>query len=296
MIQSRSTIAVLALGLLLPAASRADCGHRPLLAMTYNIRLDTPADGANAWIHRRHLLIGQVATLRPEILGMQEVLLSQKRDLEAALPSYRFVGAGRDDGRDAGEFSPLAIDTTTFRITATGMFWLSTSPNRPSLGWDAGYRRVATWARLTRRSDGARVLALNTHWDHQGLVARKRSGALVVDWLTRNRRQGEYIVLLGDFNAEIGEESVTQLVRGTLALRDTRQIAVTGSIGPRISYNGFESFPAEGKLIDHIFVGPGIGVQSHGVIAWHEGGRVASDHYPVVALLDLPDLRAGKCT
>lgn len=295
MIGRTLAIAALVLGLLNPAAARADCTARPLLVMTYNIRLDTPADGANAWSHRRDLLIGQVATMRPEILGMQEVLSGQKRDLEAALPGYRFVGSGRDDGRDGGEFSPLAIDIATFRIEAAGMFWLSDTPDRPSMGWDAGYRRVATWARLVRRRDGSKVLAVNTHWDHQGLKARSQSGALILDWLKRNRKPGERIVLLGDFNAETSEESVAQLTRGNLDLRDTRLEAAQGSFGPRLSFNGFDAFPAEGMLIDHIFVGPGIGVRRHGIIAWHESGRVASDHFPVAALIDLPGRRTKRC-
>src|SRR3546814_5281203 len=36
------------------APANAGCVGTPLLAMTYNIRLDTPADGDDAWPHRRH--------------------------------------------------------------------------------------------------------------------------------------------------------------------------------------------------------------------------------------------------
>lgn len=284
----------IALSLFAPAAARAKCAVQPILAMTYNVRLDTPADGSNAWIHRRHMLIGQVATLRPELLGLQEVLLNQKHDLEAAFPGYRFVGGGRDDGRDAGEFSPLAIDTATFRIGGSGMFWLSPTPAVPSLAWGAGYKRVATWARLVRRSDGARLLVVNTHWDHQSQTARREGGTLILDWLGRNRRRGEHLMLLGDFNAEVSEDSVAQLTRGTLGLRDTRSLAAQGIFGPALSFNGFNPFPSEGKLIDHILVGSGIAVRSHGVHALHENGRVASDHFPVVALIDLPPLRRGR--
>lgn len=291
----RKLTLVLALIAALPQSAWARCAERPLLAMTYNIRLDTPADGGNAWVHRKHLLIGQVATLRPELLGLQEVLLNQKRDLEVAFPGYRFVGAGRDDGKEAGEFSPLAIDTSVFRIAASGTFWLSPTPERPSLGWDAGYPRVATWARLIRRGDGARLLAINTHWDHQGLVARKNAGALILDWIARNRRGGEHLLLMGDFNATGDEASLAQLTGAATGLRDTRQIAVLGSHGPGLSFNAFSAMPGEGKLIDHVFVGPGIGVLSHAVIAEHENGRVASDHFPVAAVIALPSPGSPRC-
>lgn len=266
--------------------------------MTYNIRLDTSADASNAWAYRKRFLIGQIASLRPGLLGLQEVLLNQKRDLEAALPGYRFVGVGRDDGKKQGEFSPLAIDASEFLIKDSGTFWLSSSPAVPSLGWDAGYKRLVTWARLVRRYDRARILILNTHWDHQGLVARLESGKLILRWLGKNLRRNERLVLLGDFNADDSEESVVQLTAdGTSSsvLFDARKISATGSTGPSFSFNAFNAFPTSGKLIDHIFVGVGIGVRMHAVIAQHENGRVASDHFPVVALLDISSRKRNSC-
>lgn len=292
-------LSLIAITLLLNSAPAiAECASKPVLAMTYNIRLDTKADGANAWAHRKNFLVGQIATLRPELLGLQEVLLNQKHDLEAAFPGYRFVGVGRDDGKERGEFSPLAIDASQFQIAESGTFWLAANPAVPSLGWDAGYKRVVTWARLVRKGDQTRLLVLNTHWDHQGLVARLESGRLIISWLTQNHQRNEHIVLLGDFNADDTEESLAQLSAGpasTATLFDARRISASGSTGPAFSFNAFNAFPASGKLIDHIFVGSDIKVRTHSVIAQHENGRVASDHFPVVALLDIPSRRSGKC-
>jgi endonuclease/exonuclease/phosphatase family metal-dependent hydrolase len=296
MTELRAFLLILLATVACPAAA-TPCPVNPLLAMTYNIRLDTPADGANSWVHRRHLFIGQIASLRPALLGLQEVLLNQKHDLEVALPDYSFVGGGRDDGKEAGEFSPLAINKTIFRIGATGMFWLSPTPDRPSMGWDAAYRRVATWAHLTRRSDGVRLLMVNSHWDNQGIVARQQGGALILGWIRHNRLAGERLVVFGDFNADNDEESVAQLLRGPpdkAMLRDSRQIAEQPVFGPAFSFNAFDAIATNGQLIDHIFVGPGISVRNQGVIAQHENGRVASDHFPVVAVIDIRGKRSGK--
>lgn len=293
-------LVVLVISILMPfavSASSSQDGRRcepPLLAMTYNIRLDTPADGDNAWAKRKHLLFGQIVTMRPQILGLQEVLPNQQDDLKAALADYDFIGAGRDDGKYAGEASPLIIDRYIFKIATSGTFWLSPTPSVPSMGWDAAYKRVASWAHLIRRSDKARLLVVNTHWDHVGLVARRESGALILEWISRNRLKGEEIVLMGDFNADDAEESVAQLGRagaGGDELVDARRAASNGSFGPPISFNAFNAFPTSGKLIDHIFVSPNLSVRSQGVVAQHENGRVASDHFPVVALLDLPSPR-----
>ena len=292
----------LALGLfVIPASTSAadgKCAAQPLLAMTYNIRLDTAADGVNAWPHRRNFLIGQIATMRPEVLGLQEVLPHQKRELEVALPDYSFVGVGRDDGREQGEFAPLAIDRRYFRISGQGAFWLSPTPAVPSLGWDGAFKRMVTWARMTRRADGVRLLVLNTHWDHVGTMARMQSGAMMLEWIARNRRNGEEVIVLGDFNADADEPSMRQMTANSgngAALVDTRMASAAGSFGPAISFNGFDPFPKTGKLIDHVLVSPAIAVRAHAVIAQHENGRVASDHFPVVALIELPQRKPGHC-
>lgn len=269
------------------------------LAMTYNIRLDTPVDGENGWDKRKHFLFGQIITMRPQILGLQEVLPRQQAELKSIMTQYDFVGAGRDDGKNAGEASPLIIDRHVFKIVSSGTFWLSPTPGIPSMGWDAAYKRVASWAHIKRHSDNARLLVVNTHWDHIGLVARTESGAQILDWITRNRLKGEQIVLMGDFNADDAEESVAQLTRpatGRDPLVDTRRAAANGNFGPSFSFNAFNAFPPSGKLIDHIFVSPDIAVRSQGVIAQHENGRMASDHFPVVAVIDVPSPRRGtKC-
>lgn len=249
--------------------------------MSYNIRLDTPADGPNRWDLRRDLLIGQLRLLKPDILGLQEVLPGQRGDLGAALPGHVVLGGGRDDGKLAGEAAPLLIDRARFRITASGTFWLSPTPEVPSLGWDAAFRRVATWARLTDRTDGQRLLVINTHWDHVGQQARLNSAHLLNGWIARQRRRGEEVVVLGDFNAPLSEASLLALTGPSL--REARALAIEPPVGPVTTFNGWVMVPAPGGAIDHVLVSPGLGVRRHHVLAEQFGGRLASDHFPVIA-------------
>src|SRR3546814_16618409 len=116
--------------------------------MTYNIRLDLASDGDNAWPHRRKALTALVAYYAPDLVGMQEVLLHQKQQIEAHLPTYRFVGVARDDGRQAGEYSMLGYRPDRFTPLASGTFWLSPTPDRPAKGWGAAQPRIPSWARL----------------------------------------------------------------------------------------------------------------------------------------------------
>ena len=277
-----------------PAKTR-DC-PAPMLAMTYNIRLDTSADGENAWPYRRDFLIGQILVLRPAILGMQEVLPNQRQDLEAGLPGYAFFGGGRDDGKLAGEASPIAVDRSIFRIRDSGMFWLSPTPDLPSRGWDAAFPRVASWVRLKGRRDGKSLLVVNTHWDHVGVLARQSSGQLLARWIASHRLANEEVVLLGDFNTVSSDPALLSLHSPDAGLRDARQAAERGTSGPDYSFNGFSAEPEGRQLIDHIFASAGVGVIKHMVLAESDRGRFASDHFPVVALLSLSNGRdEGGC-
>ena len=69
----------------------------------------------------------------------------------------------------------------------SGQFWLSENPDEKfSKSWDSSLPRVATWVRLKdKKSDGREVLFANTHFDHRGVEARRRSAALLRTRLTK---------------------------------------------------------------------------------------------------------------
>lgn len=264
------------------APARPACA--PIRVMTYNIRLDLASDGANRWAERRGEFIGQVQIMHPAILGLQEVVAGQKDDLEHGLPGYVFLGVARDDGRSAGEFSNVAIDRSVFSVRSSGTFWLSPTPDVPSKGWDAAYRRIATWAHLVRRSDGARFLAVNTHLDNEGAVARVEGAGEIAAWIRAHRGPREWVVMTGDFNSEPGSPPVQALTSNTAGLRDARALSKSPPVGPVGTFNDFKPLPTNTPRIDYVLVDPTLEVEHYAVLAWHgEAGRVASDHFPVVA-------------
>lgn len=254
-------------------------------AMTFNIRLDTASAGTNAWPGRRELVRDLIRHEAPAVLGMQEVLLHQKRYLEDALPEYTFIGVGRDDGATAGEFSPLAWRTDLFDPVQSGTFWLSPTPNVPGKGWDAAYPRIVTWAILQRRDGGGTLRVLNTHFDHVGISARANSAQLIAEWVNAGTGAGLPTIVLGDFNADPGSEPYTILTGGTLI--DSRNASEAMPYGPPGTFTGFEIWRSASAPIDHIFVTPDIAVIRYAVVTQHWGGRLPSDHYPVVVDLEL---------
>ena len=285
MIQLRSLIlfglAVATMG----AAPARTC--EPLRVMSYNIRLDLESDGINRWANRREQFVGQIRLMQPAILGLQEVVPGQKADLERALPSYEFLGVARDDGRSKGEFSNLAIRRDLFRVSTSGTSWLSPTPAVPSKGWDAAYPRIATWAKLERRSDGRRFLALNTHFDHVGATARLQSSRQIAGWLLAQRKGGEAVIMTGDLNTEPGTPPINELTRSALGLRDAHEATRRPRVGPEGTFNNFVLVPTESRRIDYVLASSSLAVENYGVLAWHgEGGRPASDHFPVIVDLN----------
>lgn len=281
-------VILLAALLTLPAAAKERADHYS--AMTYNIRLDLASDGDNGWPHRRSAVTGLIAYYAPDLVGMQEVLLSQKQAIEADLPGYHFVGEARDDGKEKGEFSPLGFRRDRFALRASSTFWLSPSPDAPSKGWDAALPRVASWARLHDKAAKRNLLVVNTHFDHIGQVARIESARQIRRWIADHRKANETVVLMGDFNAPADSPPYAAIVEsGAGALRDTLAISRTPHFGPLGTFTGFQIERNDAKPIDHIFVGDSVVVLRHATLTQQTSGRLPSDHYPVLA-----DLCVGK--
>lgn len=271
--------AILFLGSAASAREPRDAGLR---VMTYNIRLDLASDGTNAWPHRKEMVAALIRHEAPDILGMQEVLLGQKRDLERALPEFAVVGAARDDGKDKGEFSPIAYRRDRFEPIASGTIWLSETPAVPSKSWDAAYPRIATWAILCDRRGGASIRVVNTHFDHVGVIARHQSASLLSLWLAEGEWASLPTILMGDFNST-PDGSAYRLLAGdsALGLSDARTISRTPPYGPPGTFNAFKIDSDAPAPIDHIFVSSQFSADRYSVITQHWGGRLPSDHYPV---------------
>jgi len=256
-----------------------------LRVMTFNIRHDEPADRDNAWPGRRDKVAGTIAFFRADVAGLQEVLAPQLRDLERLLPGYGWVGAGRDDGRQAGEFNPVLYLKSRFRVIDSSTFWLSETPDRPSRGWDGACPRVVTWARLMDTRTGSEFTAFNTHFDHVGPRARAESARLL---LARAAAIGgdHPAIVTGDFNCGREEEPYRILVSGSgpaPVFEDARDLSRQPPYGSSYSFNGFSTAVPRGGPIDHIFVRGVSSVLRCGVISDFWDGRPASDHFPVFA-------------
>lgn len=250
--------------------------------MSFNIRYNNPADGPNAWPHRKDW-VAEIIRENADVAGLQEVRKGQLDDLKERLPAFEFYGVGRDDGKDAGEFVPIAWKKDRFTAIDKGAFWLSETPAEPgSKSWDAALPRVTTWVRLKDGQTGGSLLAVNTHFDHRGEQARRESAVLLRDWIAKHA-EGVPVVLTGDFNTlpdSVPYRNLTAESGGT-TLRDSR-LAVDAPQGPESTWNGFNEI-VPGRRIDFIFTRGVAKPTAFRTLDETRENRFPSDHLPVVA-------------
>lgn len=253
--------------------------------MSFNLRLDTPADSAHCWAARRDAVADMLAYYRPDLLGMQEVLHNQLMDLRQALPGYVAVGVARDDGRQSGEYCPIFVNSSRFAMLDHGDFSLSEHPDSFGVkGWDAAYNRVATWALLADKASGAKLACLNTHLDDTGPTARREGLRLILRRLGA-LAPGLPAIITGDFNVLPGDELADTL--RSAGMNNAAQVAGT-AYGPQWSYHDFGRLPVgQRQLLDYIYVSPSIAVDRYRSIQDVPAEGYLSDHNPIMADLTI---------
>ena len=270
---------------LLAASGLAD-ENAVLKVMTYNIRFANPGDGKDVWPHRVDRVAETISGV--DLAGLQEVTDPQLRDLQSRLDGFDCYGVGRDDGKQAGEYSPIFYRSDRLSIEDRGTFWLSETPTEvASIGWDASMTRICSWVLVRDKRSGIRFWFASTHFDHVGSEARRRSGELIVEWVGRHADDLPAIVV-GDFNCLPGSEPYGAMVSADAVVRLFDARLRTEPQGPRSTWNGFAKIEP-GRLIDHIFVTDSVEMESLEVLnPKTAAGRFASDHLPVVATVRLP--------
>jgi endonuclease/exonuclease/phosphatase family metal-dependent hydrolase len=251
-----------------------------LRVATYNLRMDTPNDGENAWSNRKEMVKGLVRFHQLDIVGTQEGFKHQLEDI-LEIGGYDYVGAGRDDGKDAGEHSAILFNTRRLALLDNGDFWFSETPEVPGKGWDATCcNRICSWAKFKEIETGTEFFVFNVHYDHQGKVARYNSSLLLLERMEKIAG-GFPLFATGDFNA-VPEAEPIQLIYNSGKLNDSYQVTLEPPYGTVGTFNSFSLEAPMKNRIDYIWATPGITVERYGVLNDMQHGRFPSDHFPVV--------------
>lgn len=262
----------------------AETQAQTINVMTFNIRLNTESDKENRWDLRKENAASMLRFYDIDICGMQEAFVGQIKDVQNQLSNYDYVGKGRDDGKEAGEYSPIFYRKDKFVLLETQTFWLSQTPDVPSKGWDANYNRVVTWAKFKDKKSKKSFYVFNTHFDHKGEIARQESAKMLIK-VVKTIAKSEKAIIIGDFNSTPQQQPYKLLNE---ALINTKFITETPHFGPQSTFNGFETKEIDGMEIDHIFLNTKtIAVKKHATLSNTWAGRFASDHHAVMVQLEL---------
>lgn len=232
---------------------------------TYNLRQENDSDNENGdgWQRRCPVIARLIRFHEFDIFGTQEGFKNQLEDLKAMLPGYEYIGVAREDGKDEGEHSAIFYDTNIFELLDHGDFWLSETPEKPSLGWDAACTRICSWGKFRHKESGKEFQFFNLHLDHVGVTARVESVKLV------QRKMKEFgldmpTFLTGDFNVDQTHDMYTVLSASDFLLDSFISAKFVYALNG--TYNAYHTDGYTESRIDHIFVSDDISVEKYGVL------------------------------
>lgn len=252
---------------------------------TFNLRYDNKKDSGNLWVNRAPIVSALIRFHDFDVFGTQEGLINQLNDISKDLPEYTRYGKGRDDGQEKGEHSAIFFKKDEFKLLKSGDFWLSETPDKPGLGWDATCcNRIASWVYLQHIKTGKKFYFFNAHFDHQGVRARKESSLLILKKI-KEIAGAAPAVFTADLNgSQTSEWYLTLANSGSLrdSYKDVKYPYVNNA-----SFNAFGAAKGRYDIIDHIFVTKQFSVSKWGILTDTYQGKFPSDHFPVVAYVSL---------
>ncbi len=248
--------------------------------MTYNLRYDNPNDGLNKWELRKENITDLILKYSPDIFGTQEGLSRQLDYLDENLKNYSFIGVGRDDGKRKGEYCAIFYKCSDYKILDESTFWLSNTPNKISIGWDAVLERICTCALFENKKSGKKFWVFNAHFDHIGKEAQYESSKLIVKKIQEFNQCKYPVVLMGDLNLMPSSKAIKFLSKNFLdAHFQTEAISNLGT------FNAFKHKEPVVDRIDYIFVDKSSNVKNYRIINDKLNGKYPSDHLPVLVEL-----------
>lgn len=253
-------------------------------AATYNIRYDAAADKTtgNHWDARKEAVAKLILKHGFDIVGTQEGMTKQVIELKKLLPGFDYIGhpyGGKNDHHNAA----ILFRTNQFELMDAGVFWLSETPDVPSIGWDANDRRICQWAKFKEKKSGEVFFYFNTHFFWRLKVARAESGPLIARKIAEIA--GDHpVICVGDFNSTAETSQITVLKAELLDAYNASKNGRKGVTDTNLGGGVFQGNPKD--RIDYILVSKNIAVTDYEVYSDnYNGDRYPSDHLPVSCIV-----------
>jgi endonuclease/exonuclease/phosphatase family metal-dependent hydrolase len=273
--------------------------------ITHNIRYATeaPFKGEERWPVRCPRLCSELAfnstSISETFICLQEVLHSQLIDISTSLNDsasegqWRYIGVGRDDGKQAGEYSPIFYRPSIFQLKEWRTVWLSATPEKPSKGWDAASIRIVTVGLFKHSASSKDVLVMNTHFDDQGIRSREESAKIILDLIDSETKSKDFsaILVAGDLNSPTDDPAYQVMTAPDSTMEDVGvQIPKERRYGNEMTFTSFGHVDNTPARIDFIFSRKSdlLHYSTYAVLANRfDDGVYLSDHRACVADLQL---------
>lgn len=246
-----------------------------LSVMSFNVRYLIGDTGTNSWENRKIGIFEMLEDKKPMVMGVQEAYVSQVNDILEAMPQYKAYAIARDGASSENETCGVFYLKDSIALMNVGNFWLSESPSKVSMGWDAACTRICTWALFRIKTSGQKFYHFNTHLDHVGTTARREGLRLIWSKIEEINKDGFPVFITGDFNT--GPEDA--IFEGSPYASARDEAPVTDN---EKTYNAWGK-PSKAKLIDFIFY-KGMTPQTFETVTeGYAGVEYISDHYPIIS-------------
>lgn len=246
--------------------------------MSFNIRCTNV--GRDSWEDRIGIVTDTMVNSEADSIGVQEATPEWMATLKETLTEYDYVGVARDDGKNLGEYSAVFYLKDKYNLVDSGNFWLSETPETPSLGWDAACFRICTWAVLENKETKVQYVHVNSHFDHEGIKAREESVKMILAHIEEYKDLP--VVFTADMNVVEGSDNYVEF---TKILHDTKYQAKDTM--DYLTYHDTKPSKYEGEVIDYVMVNDNFNTFTYKVVTAGIDERYVSDHFPVYADLEI---------
>lgn len=254
---------------------------------SFNISYDERGNTIKEWDSRKQWAHDIVRFLDIDVFGTQEGVERQIEDM-AGNGDYGHVSAGGfwvrghlDIPEARSQHLAIYWKASRFELVEHGRFWLSSTPDSVSVGWDAAEARGCLWVKLRERSTRRELMFFCTHIDHKGPEAKLRGSQLVLSRI-KELAVGLPAFCVGDFNGAYSSDHVKAFAADGF-MRSARE-ACTGVVyGPLGTFCSYDPARTMDRRYDYIWVSPGVKVNRYGTLAEFPNRQPLSDHMPIIA-------------
>lgn len=264
-----------------------------LKIMTFNLRCDFPLDFKNRWNNRKHIVYDILNKYECQIIGIQESTEIMYEDIKSNISDYNIVGMPRSRKFFSERNDILIWDQ--YEICESKTFWLSDTPDViGSSKWFSVFPRICTTA-VVKTEGEIKIRVCNCHLDCFTSKAREYELRRLIEIIDIEQEKEELpLIIMGDFNSKPDSRLIQNLSNGVYG---KKKITAVQDFDKELYMNSTMSMfkgNKRGVHIDYIFVSEEFKVNNVEIIRHNENGRYPSDHYPLMADIELNTSVARK--